>query len=192
MNLSDHEGVYISRKKPKEKSNTKFLDARSYIHYDRNKFHENLLDKNWNEFYNVQDVNLAWEYMERQITEEINKQCPPRKIKIKDKQDPWITHEIIEMIHDKDRLRKIAYKSKKQNDHDRSKTVENETKQMVKRARADFIKTNLELYRNDPKQFWEQINGILPSKAKQQYINLFDHTNNENINTGDTADFINN
>ena len=43
-----------------------------------------------------------------------------------------------------------------------------------------------------PKKFWEQINGILPSKNKQQYINLFDHTNNEDINTGDTADYINN
>ena len=108
--------------------------------------------------------------MEKNIVEEINKQCSLRKIKVKDVQEPWITHEIIEIIHDKARLQTNAYKSKKQFDLNRSKVATNETKLMVKRARADFIKETLELHRNDAK--------TLLSKNEQQSINLFDHSNN--------------
>ena len=141
--------VSVSRKKRKERSNTRFLDARSYINYNKHIFQENLLNKNWIEFYNLQDVDQAWEYMEKQITDEINKLCPLRKIKIKDIKEPWITHEIVEMIHDKARLHKIAYLSKNQLDIDHSKAAKNETKLMVKRARTDFIKENLQLHTND-------------------------------------------
>ena len=92
----------------KEKFITKFLDARSYINYDKNTFAQYLRNQDWLDFFNSNDVNQSWNIMLQNISTQVDKLCPVKKIKIKDKetQDPWITHEIIEMIHDKMRLHK--------------------------------------------------------------------------------------
>ena len=38
MNISDHETIFLTRKKKKEKFVTTFIDARSYVNYQKEEF----------------------------------------------------------------------------------------------------------------------------------------------------------
>ena len=53
---------------------------------------------NWEELTGIQDVDKYWEIVESNITRVLNDLCHMKKIKIKDKGEPWKTRELIENI----------------------------------------------------------------------------------------------
>ena len=59
--------------------------------------------------------------MEENIRAVADKLYPLKKIKIKDKGDSWVSPEITEILHDKDRLRKKAKKTERKEDWERAK-----------------------------------------------------------------------
>ena len=122
MNISDHEAIFLSRKKQKDKFITKFIDARSYVDYDKEDFQIQLLQLDWTDFYSLGTVTDLWECLLSHITTVADRMCPLRKIRIKDKpeQYPWISHEILEMIQDKIRLQTRALASKDKTEYCKS------------------------------------------------------------------------
>ena len=62
----------------------------------------------------------------------------------------------------------------------------------VRAAKADFIKNELAIKRNDGKKFWQNINKILPDKLANANIRLNDSLTNIEIRAEDTPDYINN
>ena len=66
------------------------------------------------------------------------------------------------MIHDKIALQRLALDTRTDHDSNIARAARNETKAAVKRARADFVKENLEINENDPQKFWKQINNLIP------------------------------
>ena len=65
----------------------------------------------WEPLDQIENVNTAWEYYVSRIRSAIDEMCPIRNFVIKNRKDPWITNEILEEIHDKDRLLHNAKKT---------------------------------------------------------------------------------
>ena len=125
LNISDHEAIFLTRKKKKEKFIMKYINARSYINYNQVDFQHRLTELDWTEFYNLDTVDELWDDFLSRVTTIADTLCPIRKIKIKDKpeQDPWVSHEILEMIQDKIGLQKLAHVSKSNDDILRAKAA---------------------------------------------------------------------
>ena len=100
-----------------------------------------------------------------------------KQIKVKDRNDPWITQEIVELINDKDETRKKAKKPNKDEDW-----------ATLKNAKRDFILSTLN-DKTDAEKFWKTVNSILPKSESQQIINLVDE-NNEMIPTEKSTESI--
>ena len=83
LNISDHDLVYIIRKKRKPDNVKMTFQGRSYRHYDREVFQERLGDRNWDAFYRSSDVDQAWHLLLDGIRSEIDIMCPLKDIKIK-------------------------------------------------------------------------------------------------------------
>ena len=69
----------------------------------------------------------------------------------------------------------------------------NLTNMAVKNARADYIKEQLELYKNDSKKFWKNIAQIIPGRKSnivRNFNNIHDDTNGI-INPNNLADHVN-
>ena len=88
-NISDHEPTYLL-------SRSQTL-GRSYVNYNYEEFKQALLAANWNEYYQIQNPNLAWDFILDVITLEMDRQCPKKPIKIRIHEDPWITNEMREL-----------------------------------------------------------------------------------------------
>ena len=69
----------------------------------------------------------------------------------KDKR-PWLTTDLIEHMKDKDGLLKRARKTKKETDKISALQARNLVNSLVKRARSDFVKEQLETNRAHPKK----------------------------------------
>ena len=166
LNISDHQLIFITRKHtPKTKTASEFSGS-SYINFNEEIFCTRLLDHNWEQLYLLDDVDLAWDFYIEYIKVIIDDMCPLRNFKIKNMKDPWITNEILENIHDKDVLLKIAKRTNEQNDWVLARNARNTLNTDIKNLKADFIQENLETNQGDSKKFWKDVQTILPKKGK--------------------------
>ena len=125
------------------------------------------------------------------ITDKI---CPLKNFSIKKLSDPWITAEILEIIFEKDRLLNKAKHIKNDNDWILAKNARNETNITIRNSKADFVKENLELHKNNSKLFWKNTNSILPQKnnKKNNFINLTDDNDILIVSNTQSSNYINN
>ena len=94
---------------------------------------------NWDELYECNNVNTAWNIILTHIMSIINNMCPLKNYKISQAKEPWVTNEILEMIKDKDRLLRRAKKKKTLHDWEIAKAARNNTNLQIRRAKANFI-----------------------------------------------------
>ena len=117
LNVSDHEAIFVTRKKAKERYKVVESFGRSYTKYNKSEFHAQLRNCNWDVLNSLTDVNEYWNVIEENIKNTVDHIfCPLRRMKIKDRGDSWITKELIELLHDKDRIRKKAKNSGRRED----------------------------------------------------------------------------
>ena len=63
---------------------------------------------------------------------------------MRNKNEPWITNELLEAIADKDRAWKRAKITKNADDIGLAKRLRNDTKNIIRRAKANFVQDYLE------------------------------------------------
>ena len=167
--------------------------GRSYRNYNRENFQKNIRDSNWVNFDESATVTGKWEIFENIIRENIDIMCPLKNFKIKQKKEPWITNELLELIKDKDLMLRRAKKRKNQQLWIEAKRLRNQCVRRLRNAKADFIKENLDNNLGDQKKFWKNIQDVLPSKKKNgnTIIKLVDKNLGNQIKEEDTASYIN-
>ena len=157
----------------------------------REPFKYNLVNQDWGELYTSSNANDNWEIITNRISVEINRTCPLRDFKVKSKRDTWINNEILEKIKDKDQARQRAKASGLPADWRTAAREKNEVRQIIRRAKTDYIKGNLEQHK-DANKFWQIIGELVPTnKSKRGKINLVDKGTDQPIKEEDTATFIN-
>ena len=193
INLSDHQMILLSRKKVKTVKQRCSFVGRSYRHYNKDLFQERIENANWQEFDNCQSPTRMWEIMRNNIGEIIDTMCPLKTFKINQIKQPWITAPLIELIKDKDKVLKKAKKNRNDpNLWNQAKRMRNMCTNRLRKAKADFIKSNLNNNQNDPKKFWKNIQEVFPSKPKNnRNIILTDMDTNDTIEADKIADYIN-
>ena len=72
LNFSDHQGVFVTRKKQKQEKSKIEFKGRSYTFYDKNEFQEMLRKLDWTEFFGIDDPNDGWDFMYNNIVDCLN------------------------------------------------------------------------------------------------------------------------
>ena len=189
---SDHEMVVLTRQHVKFKDKKTSFIGRSYKNYNKDNFVNSLRNMNWELIALNNDPALMWDYLINRIKSQIDLACPLKRFKVKVTNKPWITLEIIEQIKDKDRALKRAKRTKNDDDWSRARRLRNECLRVVRRAKSDFIKNEIDAHPNDPKKFWDNIASVLPSTSpSSNYIKLKNQNTNEPIKEESTSEFIN-
>ena len=124
--------IYVTRKHVKKNKASTSFTGRSYLNYNEDLFISGLLEIDWMNFYTLDEPEIAWNLMKENIFSVIDVMCPNKKYNIKQVKDPWITNEILEAIHDKDRLLSRAKHSNDTNDWTIAKRRRNEVKNLIK------------------------------------------------------------
>ena len=193
LNISDHQLVYVIRKKTKYVYKKLSFKGRSYRNYDKQNFQNKLSLHNWNELLNNQCPNDVWDQIVRVISGCIDPLCPLKNFKIKNTKEPWVTPELLEFIKDKDKALRKAKKSKTNADWEIARRLRNQCLNRVRNCKSNFIKEQLNENFDDSKKFWNTIKKIVPDmKNKNDKFFLIDSTTNKNITQDELPDYINN
>ena len=163
-NISDHYQVYVTRKHTKKhKQPTNFL-GRNYLNYNIETLQNKLDQIDWTSYEESNDPNMMWNIYLQNITQHIDDLYPIRNFHINQKKEPWVNDEIMHMIIEKDRLLLQAKLSNTDNAWKLAKQAKNRTKNLIQRAKSNYISDTLETNKQNPKTFWRTINNLLPNK----------------------------
>ena len=196
--ISDHQPVFIVKKKSRDTRPTVEFEGRSYRHFDKNILKRELLNHNWGDFYQIDNPDEAWKYILDRFVPVIDDMCPIRVFKIKNYRPDWMTTELIEQIKDRDYFYSKAKASKDEDDWRIAKHLRNVTNANIRQARKEFIQAELRTNSTDYKKFWKTIRSVIPSdkgNSKQDILlahegkklpkdKVADHINNYFVNIG--------
>ena len=191
LGISDHDLIFCTIKKARVRYNIVEYSGRSYANYNKEVLHNSLMAHEWDLYYNIIDPNLCWDYFMDIISATLDDMCPIKKRKVRDKNEPWLTNEIMDLIFEKNRAWRKAKKTKNPVDLDIAKTLRNRTKQVIRQAKSSFVQDYLDNDLISTKKFWEKINYIMPSKDRQSTIKLIDKDSNESIPNDELPSYIN-
>ena len=191
LGISDHELIYCSIKKAKTRFNRVEYTGRNYNTYDTNALCDYLIGYDWSYFTNILDPSECWDELIRVICTKLDEMCPLKKKYVRDRNEPWLTNEIIDQIHHKNLAWKKAKKTKNIDDVNHAKVLRNEVKTTIRRAKATFVQDYLQDEDISTKKFWEKIKYIMPSKCYQSTINLVDQETKTPVNSTEVPNFIN-
>ena len=138
------------------------------------------------------DPNECWNEMICIIRAILDEMCPLKKKWVRDRNEPWLSNDIIDLIYTKNMAWKRAKKTKSQVDIDFAKDLRNRVKDTIRRAKATFVQDYLQDDGTSVKKFWEKINYIMPNDNKQPTINLIDQESNKPVDSNLLSDYINN
>ena len=164
--------------------------GRPYKSYDRSLLTANLRESDWREFYWAESVNDKWDIMHNRIFSELNTQCPLRKFRRRILRPPFITDGLLEQMKDRDYFYKKAKKHGNDNDWEIAKYLRNQTNTNIRKAKSEYVLSQLELCKEDNSKFWRVIKSVFPSKQRGK-ANIRLKKNQKEIPLGEVADYIN-
>ena len=190
LGVSDHEGIYVTRKHVIAKKEKMEFFGRSYKNYNKDDFCEYLLNIDWNPVIELNEPEAMWNATLHLVHIFLNETCPLRIYNVREFLNPWMTGDLIAAIHDKNELIRKAKQSGKSKEWIAARKARNRTNKLVNEAHQDSIKLELDHNKDDPKRFWNHINKIFPIKSKKtQEITLY--SGDGFVDSNKTADYMN-
>ena len=188
--ISDHQPIFVVKKKPRNKAQPVAFIGRSYKNYSKQELTEALQSKNWESFYKTGNVNDKWEKLHQHILAEADNMCPIKNFKFKKRKPQYMNNNLIEQMKDRDYFYRKAKKYGNLDDWRIAKHLRNQTNKKIKKGKAEFIMQQLEDHSHDSSKFWRTIKSVFPngkSKPKTDIKLLADDTP---LEKGKVAEYI--
>ena len=148
--------------------------------YNVEKFIGSLVQAGWSTVFTAVTVNEAWENFKIIVLKVIDNIAPVKQIRLKQRTEPWLTAEILELIKIRDMF---LYKFRKEKNSDFYKQFcfyRNKVQKEVKTAKSDFLSNKIEENKNNPKKLWEQIKSLGYINKSKSSPNIVLNIDNEN------------
>ena len=109
INISDHLAIFFNRKILTCKPTFKIIKGRSYSHYDKGKFIQDLQDINWHCIVEERNTTEKWCRFKNIFIDVCNVHAPMKDMKITQNKPKWLTNDLYELMN----VRDTAYKKAK-------------------------------------------------------------------------------
>ena len=138
--------------------------------FDSENFNRELFKIEWPSILNlhINDPNLAYEGFQEKIDSIIKKYLPKRKMTNKEAkqcQKPWITNDILKLIHQRNNLHKKFVKAKNKDAklllHTRYKTIRNQIVSLCRQNKREYYHNYFMVNSNNLKNTWKGVKSII-------------------------------
>lgn len=192
--FSDHFVIYCTRKSVRHKVNQhNGAKIRSSKNYNKDTFIDKLSNANWTTVYNSKDVNKAWLFFCNIFTNILDSVAPTKEVRIKQRSEPWMSHEILENIRERDKWLNKFRKDKHMSEyHKHYCKLRNKVQREIKAAKREYILNKVEENKNNPKQLWKHIKDLgYQSKPREASNIVLDIEGNKCHENKSIADYFN-
>jgi hypothetical protein len=123
--------------------------------------------------YHCLDVDAAWKLFEKMIISVIDSVAPKRQFRAKVRSEPWLTSEITECIHHRDKVLRNYHRTKDVSIYKQFCTLRNKVQSLVKKARSEYILNQIDKHKKNSKKMWESLKLLgynHKAKSKDQIV----------------------
>ena len=149
MMMSDHQSIFVIKKKSREKREEAHFVGRSYKDFDIHSFKERLCALDLDDIFEIDDPEEIWGNILGHIKEDLDMHCPIREFNIRNYKPEWVTPALLEQIRDRDYFYKKAKQNKSEDDWNIAKHLRNLANRNITKAKADFVINKLNRYKGD-------------------------------------------
>ena len=121
----------------------------------------------------VNDVEKLWLFFRDSFNEVSNRHAPLVTRRLKSKSCPWITTDIVKLIHERDYAHKSFRKTHNQSYWDNYKHLRNQVTSLIRNTKRSFYENEINNNLGNASHLWKVINGILPTKSKHLDSSIF-------------------
>ena len=132
--ISDHYLIFTVLKVKLPKPQPTFITVRSYKHYDRNMFLEDIAQEQWKHISLVDDVDEQLNQFNSNFLRILDRNAPVKTIKVRHRQSPFVDNEIKELMKKRDRQHRVARQTKNICDWDSFRVARNKVKKTLREA----------------------------------------------------------
>ena len=133
--------------------------------YTTEKLQEQLSQVNWFNVIEHDDINVAWNNFKTILTEIIDRLAPIKEMRLKQRSEPWLESEIIDLIRTRDRLLYDFRKGGLTEKFEEYKKVRNKVQLKIKHAKSNYYYTKTHELKHKPKKLWQTLKDIGTSKT---------------------------
>ena len=148
-----------------QESPGKTIHYRSYKHYSKESFLADLRNENWDSIEESEDVNEAASIWSKMFLNVADRHAPVKQTRIKGNDVPWMSSDLKNSMHERNRLHRKAVKSKNPADWIKYKEVKNSVNMQVRKCKSDYYCNLIEESKNQPKSLWKHLNNITSRKS---------------------------
>ena len=190
-NISDHKPIYILKKKIRNDETTTSHWGRSYNNYTHEQLKTTISNSLTDQIFTIEDPNQCWEKIEEIITVALNKHCPIKEIKVRNKTAPFVNSELINLQNDRDHYAQKADCTCDPCDQFVADCLMKKAKAEIRKAKANYFLNQAIIHGQNPKKFWFEYYRIQP-EAKPKITNIIDEETGDRIPDDKLANNINN
>ena len=167
--ISDHHPIYICIKKRRNSVEYSKIKGRTYKKYDKLIIQTLIKNENWEIFYELDDPTELWNLIKDRILKHLDIMCPIKYIN----SPPWITHDIVEAINDRNQCYNLARHDNSDFNVRNARMQRNRVNKLINSTKSTYIKDTLEANKDNPKKFWRILNStLLKGDKNQTYVSL--------------------
>ena len=170
-NLSDHKLIYIIKKKKRNIKTERVHKGRSYANCNYDELVNFLERANTRYVTEILDPNECWDELLRVITAAADALCPIHEIQIRDCTAPFLNKELLELQKDRDYFVNKADLSGEPGDRFIANCMITRARSEVRRAKAEYYKSQAIKYLKNPRKFWSELHNI-ESKSQVEINNI--------------------
>ena len=131
-----------------------------------NYFYMILLFQHLSSIFHCCDVTEAWELWLSEHIKICQKHAPINTHKIRDRNNPWVTPAIRQMMYDCDCWHKQATTTKNPNDMINYRILRNKVTCAIRNEKKHFVETEIQQNEGQPDKAWRALKYLLPTKNK--------------------------
>ena len=114
----------------------------------------------WTPVYTADDVNLAWQYSKKYLTQIFHRHASIITRNVKGKPALWLTKDLKAHMNECDNLLRKSRKTKTDSDINAYKRKCNFVNVQMRKAKSSYHKDSLQNNAHDPDKFWKSIKSI--------------------------------
>ena len=170
LGLSDHSLIIVNRKIDHEKTPTKQITARTFMHFSEGNFQDSLSSIDWSSIFSISQPQCAWEAFLELLIPVIDAHAPYKLMKIRVDNAPWVNYEYISASHDRDHFTKRWRRLRQEDERAKMRHFRNLANKMAEGLKADHIQQEIRDNRGNPTALWKAVKSYLPKSGASNLI----------------------
>ena len=167
--LSDHYLIYTILNSKHKTSPPKEIKIRCYKNFSTNAFIDEIANSRDLNIDGITTVDDAWEKWSKAFLDISNKHAPIKTIRVKDRNNPWVSREILNLMYQRDKIHKKAKQTQDSDTWKEYKYLRNLVVSQLRKQEKNYFKQEIAKHKGKP-SMWKTLNMALGKASKSNSI----------------------